>query len=712
ADSLTARSPFLLVNKKEIEQIRNDITDTAGWKYNSWILLKKNADELLDQELEIPPRGGNWEQYYIGPSGYSLIRGRLIGNWQWEHLDTLTGEVMKGDTSVINRDYDGVIIGGIHNAWALGALQLGLAFQISGNPAYAGKAKGILLAYADLYPGLPIRNKQNNLRPDVNGVGKIHVQNLNEAIWLMDMAQAADLIWNTLNSKEREKIIHRLFLPGVSLFTVNRTAWNIQCWQNAAMGMIGFLINDKNLIHRAMADSLYGFSAQLKNDVGREGIWAEPTLNYHFYSLEALIQLAIAARNYGYPVDTRDLQKMFDGPLDLCNESYSIPAFNNSGITHLPTMESYLYEWAYAEYGDDRYLPVLIGQQRGRFRNSGPHFTGWGLLFGKKNVHQPPPGLRSRIHSKFFSDMGVVMLSAEKQDKNLICYVKYNNHKDPHSHPDNLAFDLVKGRENLVILSGASNYYSPLYLAWYKNTLSSNSFLVDERPQKETIGRCLAFGKSDTIAYTIVENSNMYSFPHGIRTVALLTNDLVFIFDQINAGTSPRLLDITVHPGGRWAVNQPGVPWSDTTTGYNLIRGAKISTDMQEGYISTVLPSGRRVMISARQDSMMHIITGYGKKYLGQDLPIAIYRRKADRAVMAWCISSVGEKVKIAMNHLMGANGKLLALSTAAKVSIQDRQGRIWTVIINPYKVPLAEKEGNEKDFILSHRPAEQRQSP
>lgn len=156
----------------------------------SWHLLQRHADEILAEPMEIPPRGGNWEQFYISPvTGNNLSIGKLVGDFRWEHIDKSTGQAFLGDTTDLEKDFDGVVISLIHDTWAIGALQLGLAYQISGDTAYSVKARSILLAYADLYPKLPVRNRKTGKLP-ANGMGKIHVQGLNEAQWLLDMAEA------------------------------------------------------------------------------------------------------------------------------------------------------------------------------------------------------------------------------------------------------------------------------------------------------------------------------------------------------------------------------------------------------------------------------------------------------------------------------------------------------------------------------------------
>src|SRR5262249_97284 len=125
--------PLLLVTSAQVNAIKSDIQQ-GTWKQRAFQSLKQNADKFLPENLEVPARGGNWDHYYISPVTYNALKtGKLIGDYRWEHIDEITGQVFLGDTNNISRDYDGVVISAIHDSWALGALETGVAFQLSGD---------------------------------------------------------------------------------------------------------------------------------------------------------------------------------------------------------------------------------------------------------------------------------------------------------------------------------------------------------------------------------------------------------------------------------------------------------------------------------------------------------------------------------------------------------------------------------------------------
>jgi hypothetical protein len=61
---------------------------------------------------------------------------------------------------------------------------------------------------ADLYPRLPLTNKSRGRNPKDLDVGKVHVETLYDALWLIDMAQGADLIWSQLSRAEQRRLRH------------------------------------------------------------------------------------------------------------------------------------------------------------------------------------------------------------------------------------------------------------------------------------------------------------------------------------------------------------------------------------------------------------------------------------------------------------------------------------------------------------------------
>lgn len=133
------------------------------------------------------------------------------------------------------------------------AMQLaGNLYQITQEKKYAEYIKGNLLAYAKMYPTLPLHPTRKSY-----ATGKIFWQCLNDANWLVYVSQAYDAVYNYLSLEERELIEKDLFRPYADFLSLENPKFfnrihNHSTWANAAVGMIGLAMDDKELIDRAL----------------------------------------------------------------------------------------------------------------------------------------------------------------------------------------------------------------------------------------------------------------------------------------------------------------------------------------------------------------------------------------------------------------------------------------------------------------------------
>jgi len=76
--------PRLLYNRDGIAHLKERI-DKHNRAEARWDRIKRNADRLLTESVELPPRGGNWWYWYACPKhGAALRTGKQISEWQWE----------------------------------------------------------------------------------------------------------------------------------------------------------------------------------------------------------------------------------------------------------------------------------------------------------------------------------------------------------------------------------------------------------------------------------------------------------------------------------------------------------------------------------------------------------------------------------------------------------------------------------------------------
>jgi len=128
----------------------------------------------------------------------------------------------------------------------------GLLFQITGDEKYARFVRQMLLKYAQLYPTLgahPFSHKQ--------APGKLFHQMLNETVWLVHTLQAYDCIYDWLTPEDRSRFETNIFRPMAQWFSdehpdeFNRIH-NHGTWSVAAVGMLGLLLEDEELIQKAL----------------------------------------------------------------------------------------------------------------------------------------------------------------------------------------------------------------------------------------------------------------------------------------------------------------------------------------------------------------------------------------------------------------------------------------------------------------------------
>jgi hypothetical protein len=676
--------PRLLLNAEGVVQLKQRI-ETAPWAKESWAELKAEAERSLKREVELPPRGGNWSHNYVCPThGARLSQGKKIGPWQWEHICPVGNHILRGDPSRASRDFDGNAISGIHSAYGEEAVNCGLLYQVTGEERYARRGREILMAYAARYLDYPLHDNQGN-----SGKGaRMASQSLTEASWLIQIAQGTDLIWNTLSESDRATIADKLLRPSLEQVILPRRMGihNIQCRQNSAIGLVGFLLDDKELIARAIDDLATGFRQQIAKGVLGDGMWLEGSSGYHFFTVQGLWPLAEAARNCGIDLYDAKLRCMFDGPLRLAMPNLVLPNFNDSGTVALRGQAD-LYEVAFARFHNPAYVPLLKeGGRSGRLA----------LLFGSEDL--PTPDVVASSGSRNSEGSGYAILQrGSGADSTWLC-LKYGPHGGGHGHPDKNSFVLYARGKILATDAGTHAYGSSLHRDWDKTTLAHNTLIVDETSQASASGKCLAFGSEQGVDYAITEAGPIYNGVKFTRTAAMLTPDLVLFVDQIEAD-APHTFDIAYHQIGEWEAKGPTFsssnelkPWkAPPAVGYSHVTQAFTRTvNTNELILASVAASDWHPAIAVLGNEPTEVIKGYGILKTTEDLaPILIQRRRAKSSAFVWAISVDGSPVTLRAFDVKDENGIVLPQAKALLVQALAK-GKSWSVLVNPQRVPVS----------------------
>lgn len=531
--------PRLLLAPAEIPRLKEKIA-RADWAAKAWEAERKRADDWLVRAIELPPRGSQWWHWYACKKDGT----RLKTVSPTEHKCPVCGAVYSG------WPYDDVVLSTRHSDLASAIRTLGLAYQLTGNRAYADKAREILLAYAEKYRQYPLHNIHGK---EAIGGGRVGPQTLDEAVWLIGVCQGADLIWDTLSEDDRQAIAAGLLRPAAEVIRRHKMAiHNIQCWKNSAVGLVGLLLGDEDLVADAVV-SPHGFQEQIARGITADGQWYEGAWGYHFYTLSALLPLAEAGERcglglYGFNRDGRSLRRLFDGPLELAMPNLVLPAFNDSYTVDLKG-QARCYEYALARYADCRYATVL---------QSGPRRSLDALLVGPAVL---PESAAAEHRSHNYPDSGYAILRhSAGPDAAWLC-LKYGPHGGGHGHPDKLNLSLYRRGVILGLDPGTASYGVPIQQEWFRTTLAHNTLTVDETSQNPATGACLAFATDarTSISAVLALAGAIYPGVAYRRAVALFGEDLVLVLDLVEADAE-HTFDLAWHNAGRWTEPPAGEP--------------------------------------------------------------------------------------------------------------------------------------------------------
>ena len=374
----------------------------------------------------------------------------------------------------------------VHVWLAQAALDLALVSAIEHKPEYAAKSAEILLKYADAYPG-PHRTTT---------AGGMIYQSLDESMWVIPLAQAYDLVCDGLTAAERAKI-ERFLRTAAEGIQGCGTAGNWGSWHLSAVGVVGYAIEDEELVRWATDR----FKQQISDQLGDDGLWPESVHTYHYFPLHAFVQFAEAAWHAGVDLyhwegkPGKSLLAMFSAPLAYAYPDLRLAAINDGWFEAF--VPASLYELAY-------------------YRTRDPHF-GWVLANGYKSGAAPagvaPADRRNRGARR------ALRLSLRR------------GHSRPSTHPagrhlhqlprarhlrsaldqrrdDDLRLRAVPGprpprqdghnalrQRKLWMADYGTPGYGAAILPWYQSTLAHNTVVVDGKDQaatKENRGEAMA----------------------------------------------------------------------------------------------------------------------------------------------------------------------------------------------------------------------------
>ena len=499
--------------------------------------------------------------------GVAAIRGQLgnipIFDKSLQAVkEEVDAEIASGIDVPIPKDYSGGYTHSRHKQNWFILQKAGLLYQILDDEKYAEYVKDMLMQYEALYKTLPLHPKTRSYAR-----GKLFWQCLNDSNWLVYVSQAYDCIYDYLTEEERNKLETNLFRPFADHISIDSPQFyqrvhNHSTWGNAAVGMIGLVMNDQELIDRALygikgvnldtkakdddggylnKDGKAGFLANIEEPFSPDGYYNEGPY-YQRYAMYPFLVFAEGLHNVKPELKIFEykegvLLKSINALLNLSDADGDFFPLNDGqkGMSYytgaLVTAVDISYHYGNQDPGllsiakqqdkvllDDSGLAVALGLKNGKEKP-----------FNKKsiNLSDGPKGTQG----------GVGIL----RNEDLELVFKYAAQGSSHGHYDKLSYSLYENGEEIlqdyglarfvnIEQKGGGNYLKE-NKTWAKQTIAHNTITQNETSHfngKYEIGSkhhsVLHYFSIENVNVQVVsaKETNAYPGTKMLRTMALI----------------------------------------------------------------------------------------------------------------------------------------------------------------------------------------------
>ena len=517
----------------------------------------------------------------------------------------------------------------------------GALYQITQDDKYADYVKESFMAYAELFPTLPLHPTNRSY-----ATGKIFWQCLNDSNWLVYCSQAYDCIYDYLSAEERAHLNTTLFRPMADFLSIGNPQFfnrvhNHSTWANAAVGMIGLVMDDEELIHRALYgleddgidkglrdnDGGYiksdehtqaGFFAQLDYSFSPDGHFTEGPY-YLRYAMTPFLLFAKSLSNarpemniYGY----RDgiLKKSIYALINQTDAQGRFFPINDAqkGMSWLSREVVGAIDIAYKDFGYDPML-LSIAQKQGKVLLDGSGFqVAKALAEGKMHVFEHasmsftdgPDGDKGGL---------TILRSQTKPNDEILALVKYAAHGMGHGHFDRLSYSLTGEEREIVQDYGSARWvnidqkgggrYLKENQSFSKQTIAHNTVVVNESSQNQGEVKVAEHNKSELYFKTLEDDqtelavsiidSSAYQGVVQHRTLILLKDELFeypLFIDLFRVNSTKRnSYDLPTwfrghHLNTNWKYDKSKIERTvlGTDQGYQHIWQEGVSTELQD----------------------------------------------------------------------------------------------------------------------------------
>lgn len=471
-------------------------------------------------------------------------------------------EIMNGIEVPVPKDLAGGYTHERHKANFFTMEKAGVLFQITGDEKYAVYIRDMLLEYAKIFPTV---GKHPATRSYARG--KFFWQCLNDANWLVYTAQAYDCIYDWLDEETRNKLNSQLFRPYADYVSIENPKFhnrlhNHSTWANAAVGMIGLVMDDEELVDRALYafdikndSSLIdndggtldlkgykegGFLAQIDHSFSPDGYYTEGP----YYQRYAMYPFLIFAQGLANKRPELDVLNYRDGLLikavtTLINQTNSQGEFfpindAQKGMSLASRELVMAVSMAYYFGGNDAGLLSIIEEQGKVPLNDAGLAAAQAIAEGKAKKYE----FKSmEITDGANGDEGAIGI-LRSEDVTLV--LKYAKHGMGHGHFDRLGFLLYDETGEIIQDYGSARWvnikhkdgggYLKENHSWAKETVAHNTLVINKdshfdgnvKEADKTAGTPYYFTSTEQIQIASAKELNAYENVEMHRTMAVV----------------------------------------------------------------------------------------------------------------------------------------------------------------------------------------------
>ncbi len=446
------------------------------------------AGQAMRQRLEnwqatpkvIPDSAGGWIHNYVCPTHWLPLNYRPDSPHEHE---CPAGHTLSGES------YDAAWRVWRHREMADLARDAALLHALDGGGSHRQVTMDILEQYAIFYDQF---QGQVDAEPWMLKGHAFH-QALTEALWAAPLIQAYDLVQDELSSGQRRRLARMLWRPLAEVMVAaqeklvaqERIHSNYMAWIDAVLGLLGFVLDDDQLLTRAL-DGPAGFRAHLEQAILADSFEYEATPYYHNFVLLAYLLLAEASVGNG--VDLYALQGPSGQSIQKMGLVLARIAWPDGA---LPDLSDGSY-WPGSIYAPELYQSLRILHSRMPHpepawllratlaQKPSPERLRWTQILYE--LPQPEGGPRPPQGHTVLPYAGIALL---RHSRDLAVCLPFGPHRASHHHFDRLSLNIWPFAQD----PGCPLYGAPARRDWYQQSYAHNTVVVDSRSHAPSGGR-------------------------------------------------------------------------------------------------------------------------------------------------------------------------------------------------------------------------------